>query len=113
MDYLAPLAYVEIFEISADGGPGIMLTQLAPTNGQRNSRCYRVVYDDDLDTWSVVAIPFDGIYFTGSKMQCEAFATKYTERGVTTFRKSLGQQRFGISSSTASPGATWGSAQRQ
>jgi hypothetical protein len=73
----------------------------------------RVVYDDDLDTWSVVAIPFDGIYFTGSKMQCEAFATKYTERGVTTFRKSLGQQRFGISSSTASPGATWGSAQRQ
>ena len=91
-----------------------MSTHSAPTIVQRNSRCYRVIYDDDLDTWSVVAIPFDGVYFSGSKMQCEAFATKHNERRLTMFRKALGHQRFGLSSShtaTASLGATWGSAQ--
>ena len=57
-----------------------MLTHSAPPNIQPNLRCYHVAYDDDLDTWSVVAIPFDGIYFRGSKMQCEAFALKHNER---------------------------------
>jgi hypothetical protein len=40
---------------------------------QSKSCCYRIVYDDDLDTWSVVAMPFDGIYFAGTKSQCEQF----------------------------------------
>ncbi|HEU0149404.1 MAG TPA: hypothetical protein VFR21_21310 [Bradyrhizobium sp.] len=30
---------------------------------QVKSRCYRIIYDDDLDTWSVVTTPFNGIYF--------------------------------------------------
>jgi hypothetical protein len=40
---------------------------------QAKSRRYRVIYDDDLDTWSVVTMPFDGVYFAGTKSQCEQF----------------------------------------
>ena len=36
---------------------------------------YSIVYDDDLDSWSVVSTPFDGLYFLGSKPECEAFVT--------------------------------------
>lgn len=39
------------------------------------TRSYSVVYDDDLDSWSVVSTPFDGLYFAGSKSECEAFVT--------------------------------------
>lgn len=40
---------------------------------QGKSGFYRVVYDDDLDTWSVVRTPVDGIYFAGTKLQCKRF----------------------------------------
>jgi hypothetical protein len=43
---------------------------------QAKSRRYRVVYDDDLDTWSVVTRPFDGVYFAGTKSQCEQFVAR-------------------------------------
>jgi hypothetical protein len=44
---------------------------------QAKSRCHRVAYDDDLDTWSVVTMPFDGVYFAGSKLQCEQFVARH------------------------------------
>jgi hypothetical protein len=44
-------------------------------NGAIATRSYSVVYDDDLDSWSVVSTPFDGLYFVGTKPQCEAFVT--------------------------------------
>jgi hypothetical protein len=44
---------------------------------QAKSRCYRVIYDDDLDTWSVVTMPFDGVYFAGTKSQCELFVARH------------------------------------
>jgi hypothetical protein len=44
---------------------------------QTKSRCYRVVYDDDLDTWSVVTMRFDGVYFAGTKSQCEQFVAHH------------------------------------
>ena len=44
---------------------------------------YSVVFDDDLDTWSVVKTPFDGVYFAGSKVACEAFAaTRHRESAL-------------------------------
>jgi hypothetical protein len=44
---------------------------------QAKSRRYRVIYDDDLDTWSVVTMPFDGVYFAGTKSQCEQFVARH------------------------------------
>jgi hypothetical protein len=44
---------------------------------ETESRRYRVVYDDDLDTWSVVKTPFNGIYFAGTKLQCEQFVASH------------------------------------
>jgi lipocalin len=44
-------------------------------NGAIARRSYSVVYDDDLDSWSVVSTPFDGVYFVGAKPHCEAFVT--------------------------------------
>ena len=38
-------------------------------------RSYSVVYDDDVDSWSVVSTPFDGLYFVGTKSRCDAFVT--------------------------------------
>ena len=49
-----------------------------PSNKPRGTiamRSYSVVYDDDLDSWSVVSTPFDGLYFVGTKAECEAFVT--------------------------------------
>jgi hypothetical protein len=46
---------------------------------QSTSRTYRVLYDDDLDMWSVVTAPFDGIYFKGTKPLCEKFVADRNE----------------------------------
>lgn len=40
---------------------------------QAASRTYRVVYDDDLDIWSVVTTPFEGVHFKGTRPLCETF----------------------------------------
>ena len=47
---------------------------------QAKSRTYRVVYDDDLDMWSVVTSPFEGIYFKGTKPLCERFVVDNSEQ---------------------------------
>ena len=40
---------------------------------QAASGTYRVVYDDDLDIWSVVTTPFEGVHFKGTRPLCERF----------------------------------------
>ena len=47
---------------------------------QTASRTYCVVYDDDLDTWSVVTTPIGGIHFKGTKPLCERFVADHNER---------------------------------
>ena len=59
---------------------------------QSKSCCYRVIYDDDLDTWSVVTTPFDGIYFAGTKSQCEQFL-RMGRRSLSTARKPMFRAR--------------------
>jgi hypothetical protein len=44
---------------------------------QDKSGSYRVVYDDDLDTWSVVRTPVNGIYYAGTKAQCKRFVAHH------------------------------------
>jgi hypothetical protein len=77
--------------VGAKATPAVRFISLFPsklwlfvfTNGYRRrvmqtkSRCYHVVYDDDLDTWSVVRIPFDGVYFAGTKPQCVQFVAHH------------------------------------
>ena len=44
------------------------------------SRTYCIVYDDDLDMWSVVTAPFNGIHFRGTRPLCERFVADESGR---------------------------------
>ena len=58
------------------------------TNRAIATRSYSVVYDDDLDSWAVVSTPFDGLYFVGTKSQCEAFVTTMGISGLRLLQRS-------------------------
>ena len=71
-----------MFEPSASGAAqsetsleGCQCMASKKPNNAIATRSYSIVYDDDLDSWSVVSTPFDGLYFLGSKPECEAFVT--------------------------------------